>query len=130
MRASDRTGGRQRSAPLPYAHPAMRILRHRCLVWRSAWSGSPVSCFGRRFLAPDDPGGSSGHEVSPKGVSLPGLAGCRQLLGLSQAERAARSGVSEKTIIRLERGGAHSSTLERLARALRVSRQWLLQPSP
>ena len=87
--------------------------------------------FSRRVLAPDTGNGGSGQGGTSRGVPLPGLQTARQRLGLSQAELAARSGVSEKTISRLERGGrAHYVTLERLRKALRVSRQQLLRPPP
>lgn len=86
--------------------------------------------FRQRWLTPDTGSGGSGSGT-PRGVPLPGLQVARQSLGLSQAELAARSGVSEKTISRLERGGrAQYLTLARLARALRVSRKHLLSPPP
>lgn len=89
----------------------------------------PGPTFPRRVLAPDAASGGGGGGGSPKGVPLPGLQAARQSFGLSQAELAVRSGISEKTISRIERGGrAHYVTLERLARALHVSRQQLLHP--
>lgn len=91
------------------------------------WLAGPP--FSRRVLAPDAGRGGSGSGGTSRGVPLPGLQAARQRLGLSQAELAARSDISEKTISRLERGGrAHYVTLDRLVRALRVSRQQLLRP--
>lgn len=87
--------------------------------------------FRQRWLASDTGSGDSGRGGTPRGVPLPGLQAARQSLGLSQAELAARSDISEQTISRLERGGrAHYVTLGRLARALRVSRQQLLRAPP
>jgi DNA-binding XRE family transcriptional regulator len=87
--------------------------------------------FTPRVWAPDPSGGGSGRGGTPRGVPLPGLQAARQRCGLSQAELAARSGMSEKTISRIERGGrAWYATLAGLARALRVSRNQLLSPPP
>ena len=111
-------------------HRPLQEIPHASVVSRLTYSLDRIAgpIFARRVLAPDAACGGSGGGGSPKGVPLPGLQAARQGLGLSQAELADRSGVSEKTISRLERGGrAHYVTLERLARALRVSRKQLLQ---
>jgi DNA-binding Xre family transcriptional regulator len=91
----------------------------------------PGPFFPLRLEVPDKSSGGSRPGAQPKGVQLPGLQAARQQQGLSQAELAALAGVNEKTISRLERGGrAYYVTLERLAQALRVSRQRLLRPPP
>jgi transcriptional regulator with XRE-family HTH domain len=63
-----------------------------------------------------------------KGIALPGLATVRKRAGLSQKELAARAGVTRQTISRIEQGGyAYYDTLDKLAKALRVSRKRLLE---
>lgn len=65
-----------------------------------------------------------------KGVPVPGLAQLRKQAGFSQEELAARSGVARATISRLEQGGrGYYDTIDRLAKALRVSRKRLLGTS-
>jgi transcriptional regulator with XRE-family HTH domain len=65
-----------------------------------------------------------------KGVPVPGLAPLRKQAGLSQEELAARSGVGRATISRLEQGGrGYYDTIDKLAKALRVSRKRLLGTS-
>ena len=66
-----------------------------------------------------------------KGVPVPGLAPLRKQAGFSQEELAARSGVGRATISRLEQGGrGYYDTIDKLARALRVSRRRLLGTAP
>lgn len=63
-----------------------------------------------------------------KGIIVPGLATVRKRAGLSQKELAARAGVTRQTISRIEQGGhAYYDTLDKLAKALRVSRKRLLE---
>jgi transcriptional regulator with XRE-family HTH domain len=66
-----------------------------------------------------------------KGIVVPGLATVRKRAGLSQKELAARAGVTRQTISRIEQGGhAYYDTLDKLAKALRVSRKRLLEEEP
>lgn len=59
---------------------------------------------------------------------MPGLAALRKRAGLSQKELAARSGVTRQTISRIEQGGhAYYDTIDKLAKALRISRKRLLE---
>lgn len=63
-----------------------------------------------------------------KGIIVPGLATARKRAGLSQKELAARAGVTRQTISRIEQGGhAYYDTLDKLAKALHVSRKRLLE---
>lgn len=63
-----------------------------------------------------------------RGVLVPGLAALRKRAGLSQKELAARSGVTRQTISRIEQGGhAYYDTIDKLAKALRISRKRLLE---
>lgn len=63
-----------------------------------------------------------------RGVLVPGLAALRKRAGLSQKELAARSGVTRQTISRLEQGGhGYYDTIDKLAKALRISRKRLLE---
>jgi transcriptional regulator with XRE-family HTH domain len=65
-------------------------------------------------------------------TGLPALRAWRMYYGLSQAELSERSGITEVTIWRLETGmGApRPSTLAKLAKALRISRERLLHELP
>jgi len=137
-----------RAVPAARSSPCMQVARSSTMIHESqrrpGGTGTPahagVSCgsdrlrgpfFPLRLEAPDKSSGGSRPGAQPKGVQLPGLQVARQQQGLSQAELAALAGVNEKTISRLERGGrAYYVTLERLAQALRVSRQRLLRPPP
>ncbi|HEU5382135.1 MAG TPA: helix-turn-helix transcriptional regulator [Ktedonobacteraceae bacterium] len=67
-----------------------------------------------------------------KGVPVPGLAALRKRAGLSQEDLARQSGVGIATISRIERGAnAYYDTIEKLARALKISRRRLLsEPAP
>ncbi len=58
-----------------------------------------------------------------RGIPLPGLRPARQRLGLTQREVAARAGMGQGTICKLEtlRRGAYPQTLQKLALALGVS---------
>ena len=63
-----------------------------------------------------------------RGVLVPGLAALRKRAGLSQKELAARAGVTRQTISRIEQGEhAYYDTLDKLAKALHVSRKRLLE---
>lgn len=57
-----------------------------------------------------------------RGIPLPGLRPARQRLGLTQRQLAARAGVGQGTITKLERleRGAYPKSLRKLAVALRV----------
>ena len=57
-----------------------------------------------------------------RGILLPGLRPARQRLGLTQRELAARAGMGQGTITKLERTerGAYPQTLRKLAVALGV----------
>jgi transcriptional regulator with XRE-family HTH domain len=65
-------------------------------------------------------------------TGLPTLRAWRTHHGLSQAELSERSGVTEVTIWRLETGVGtpRPSTLAKLAKALRISRERLLHELP
>ena len=70
------------------------------------------------------PGTLTSQSVAPRAtaVKLPGLQACRVLKAMRQEQLAAASGVSLRTISRLETGGrAGMDTVQRLATALRVS---------
>jgi transcriptional regulator with XRE-family HTH domain len=58
-----------------------------------------------------------------RGIPLPGLRPARQRLGLTQRQLAARAGMGQGTICKLEtlRWGAYPQTLQKLAAALGVS---------
>ena len=63
-----------------------------------------------------------------KGVPVPQLEALRKRVGLSQEELAARAGLTRTTITRLEQGGiARYQTIEKLARALKTSRERLIR---
>lgn len=62
---------------------------------------------------------------------LPGLRRCREAYPLSQTELAARSGVPQPTISKLECGrGAQVATVRRLAAALEVEPRALFDGGP
>ena len=66
-----------------------------------------------------------------KGVPVPGLAALRKRVGLSQEDLARQSGVGVATISRIERGAnAYYDTIDKLARALKISRRRLLSEPP
>ncbi len=58
-----------------------------------------------------------------RGIPLPGLRPARQRLGLTQRDLAARAGLGQGTITKLETlsRGAYPQTLQKLAAALGVS---------
>ena len=55
-----------------------------------------------------------------RGIPLPGLRPARQRLALTQRQLAARAGMGQGTVSKLERG-AYPQTLQKLALALGVS---------
>lgn len=66
------------------------------------------------------------------GVALPSLRFYRTNRGLSQETLARKSGISASAVLRIERHGgrARLTTLERLAKALRVEKATLTLPPP
>lgn len=59
---------------------------------------------------------------------LPGLRRCREVRLLSQTELAAKSGIPQPTISKLEGGrAAHGATVRKLAAALEVEPRALLE---
>ncbi len=83
-----------------------------------------------KVCAPRKRSADSSVAAESKGVPVPGLAPIRKQAGFSQEELAARSGVARATISRLEQGGrAYYDTIDKLAKALRVSRKRLIGSS-
>ncbi len=64
-----------------------------------------------------------------RGITLPSLRPTRQRLGLTQRQLAARAGVGQGTVSKLERSerGAYRKTLRKLSAALEVSTGDLVQ---
>jgi transcriptional regulator with XRE-family HTH domain len=71
----------------------------------------------------DDERHESTGTYTNRGIPLPGLRPARQRLGLTQRQLAARAGMGQGTITKLERveRGAYPKTLQKLAAALGVA---------
>ena len=84
---------------------------------------SPDTCYALPQLRNTaEPTISKRSPHKPRAHRLPGLLGCRLAAGLTQADIAARAGISRETLLRLEHGRpATAESVARLAGALMVS---------
>ena len=84
---------------------------------------SPDTCYALPQLRNTaEPTISKRSPRKPRAHPLPGLVGCRLAAGLTQADLAARAGISRETLLRLEHGRpATEESVARLAGALMVS---------
>jgi DNA-binding XRE family transcriptional regulator len=84
---------------------------------------SPDTCYALPQLRNTaEPTISKRSPRKPRAHRLPGLLGCRLAAGLTQADLAARAGISHETLLRLEHGRpATAESVARLAGALMVS---------
>ena len=84
---------------------------------------SPDTCYALPQLRNTaEPTISKRSPRKPRAHPLPGLLGCRLAAGLTQADLAARAGISRETLLRLEHGRpATAESVARLAGALMVA---------